>query len=335
MKILVAGPLPSNSSNGGVAVFTESLIKELRKRKYEVEFFSIEGKMLSPKNFSSLKKLVKDFKPDVVYSSLQYSFFISFIKFKGIKVHFLHGFTNKRDYSSFKFLAMTLIDKFIRKKFDFLLANSEFTKFINEEIYGLSVDGIFHIGLNETELDETGIRKKDFYSRSGVLYVGRLVPAKRVDLIIEAFKKAETSSFLNIVGNGEQLKLLTDIAKKDRRINFLGFKKRNEISKYYENSKVFISLNPSEPYGITYIEALLMGNYIVAPNTGGQTEFLKNYPTRCSLVNINDINEIVEAINKGIRSNLNPLLYDDIYPKFSYSQTVEDIESVIFSHKVI
>lgn len=331
MKILVAGPLPDSKKNGGVAVFTKNLIREMQQKEYDVQFFSVKGKILTPKNLFNFSRKIKKFKPDFVFSSLQYSILLLFIKTPSLKVHFLHGFTNQKSYSYIKFALMNILDKLTVSRFNFVLANSSFTRMINKEIYNLRSDGVFQIGLSDEELKKISFHNSVNNKRNDVIFVGRLVPAKNVDLIIKSFKSVADDCQLQIIGSGSSSNCLKMMSKDDKRIKFLGFKDHGQIFEYYQKSKVFISLNPSEPYGIVYLEALLNGNYIIAPNTGGQVEFLKKFPERCSLVDINNESDISKAIEKGLHQNVGKFDVKTNISKFSYAKTLSDIEDVIFN----
>ena len=62
---------------------------------------------------------------------------------------------------------------------------------------------------------------------------------------------------LNIVGDGTDRENLQNLAKRlGVNVNFIGKIDPKEIYKYYEDADVFVSLNPHEPYGIVYLEAL-------------------------------------------------------------------------------
>lgn len=322
MRIIIAGPLPTKEISGGVAVFTSNLAQEAVRLGNQVLVLTKRPhKNAYPFNVESIwnLKAIRNFKADVLISSLDYSLIISFFNLKCKKIHILHGFTNFKSYSLFKLCLMHCIDKYIREKFNVLLSNSEFTRDINEEIYDIKSDGTFSIGIEEAQLNKIMSSSKT-QEKKNLLYVGRIVPAKGVEKAIKAFILSNSGQNFNIVGYGAELSKL----KKDyfnwKSVIFLGPIGHNRIQDIYEHSKAFISLNPFEPFGITYEEAIANGLFVIAPKTGGQVDFLKQFPGRYKLVDPKNTEEVSEAINEGLSSDLKPLS-KKILRTLSYKKT--------------
>lgn len=339
MKIIIAGPIPSFKKSGGVAVFDENLALTLARMSKDNQILLavkspnlIKDQKKYPSNINvanirDLRKF-KTFNPDVIISSLWYSLFFCSNVFKAKKVHILHGFTNYRDYTDLKVFIMHKIDKKIRKNFDFLLANSDFTKYINENIFGLKVDGVFQIGLAKDQIKK--LTSSVSSNNKKIIYIGRLVSAKKVDKLIASVSKIKDENYdeCQIIGYGPEKEALQQLAKRNPKIHFIGAVTPQKTSEYYKKARVFVSLNPSEPFGITYEEAIAAGLYVVAPNTGGQVEFLKKFPERSSLVNINNIDSVTNAIQLGLNKKLEKLSKKEI-EKLYYSNTVDQIFKVI------
>ena len=107
------------------------------------------------------------------------------------------------------------------------------------------------------------------------------------------------------------------------KVNFCGRLNENEVYSHLKETDIFISLNPSEPFGIVYAEAMLTNCKIVAPNTGGQNDFLKNYPLKEN-VDINDTNDISRAIDLLLTKKMNNIDSPKSYSNyFSYDRTVK------------
>lgn len=322
MKIIIAGPLPNNKTNGGVAIFTQYLAKEAACKGNEVlvlsshlrtnQFNDLKNHNIVGKNIWNILAIIR-FKPDLVISSLQYSLLFCFLNIDAVKVHILHGFTGFKYYSNIKFYIMHFIDKVIRRRFDAILANSAFTQLINEEIFDIKCDGRFYIGLGKETIRNIINRKNECYQKKGLLFIGRIVPAKGVEKAIMAFLSSSCSlKTFKIAGYGNELDALKQKYKKYKNINFKGMVNRKQAFDLYRESKVFISLNPSEPYGITYVEAIANGMFVVAPKTGGQVEFLQKFPGRYCLVDQNDESSVVDGIEMGMNSNLSPLSDEEL-----------------------
>ncbi len=115
------------------------------------------------------------------------------------------------------------------------------------------------------ELDRFTIGEpKDYY-----LAGGRLVPYKRFDLIIEAFKRLGRK--LIIYGDGPELQNLKMQASDN--VEFVGRVTDEELAKLYQGALAFI--NPQiEDFGITMVEAMATGRPIIAYRAGGAEEIL-------------------------------------------------------------
>lgn len=99
----------------------------------------------------------------------------------------------------------------------------------------------------------------------------RLVPYKRIDLVIEAFKKLGSPYRLKIFGDGLDLGRLKSIAADAANIEFLGRVSEAEKITLYQNAQAFI--NPQEEdFGITIVEAMAAGRPVIAYQKGGAVE---------------------------------------------------------------
>ncbi|MEI6835728.1 MAG: glycosyltransferase [Candidatus Falkowbacteria bacterium] len=99
----------------------------------------------------------------------------------------------------------------------------------------------------------------------------RLVPYKRVDIVVEAFKKLGTDYKLKVFGDGLDLKRLKVIAGEASNIEFLGRVSDDEKAVLYSRSQAFI--NPQEEdFGITPVESMASGRPVIAYQKGGVTE---------------------------------------------------------------
>lgn len=100
-----------------------------------------------------------------------------------------------------------------------------------------------------------------------VLIVSALVPYKRVDLGIEACRKAGLP--LRIVGQGPEVERLRTLAGSD--VEFLGYQTDAEIRQWYRRAAAVL-LPGEEDFGIVPVEAQACGRPVVAPACGGALE---------------------------------------------------------------
>ncbi len=137
-------------------------------------------------------------------------------------------------------------------------------------------------------------KEQDDYFLAG----SRLVPYKRIDIVIKAFKKMNKK--LKIFGDGLDLDHLKEIAGNDKNIEFLGRVSDQKRSELFSRCQAFI--NPQkEDFGITIVEAMASGRPVIALGQGGATEtiiegktgeFFKNE-------NVEDIIKVVENFNSA------------------------------------
>ena len=97
----------------------------------------------------------------------------------------------------------------------------------------------------------------------------RLVPYKRIDNVILAFK--ESGLRLKIFGDGIDMDRLQEIANGANNIEFLGRVSDEERSLLYSKCQAYI--NPQkEDFGITIVEAMASGRPVIALKSGGAVE---------------------------------------------------------------
>lgn len=116
-----------------------------------------------------------------------------------------------------------------------------------------------------------------------LLQLGRMVPRKGVDNVIEALSKVNNNEdYKLIVVGGEQTKeneelcpevrRLQKIAQQagvERQVIFTGRKDRSLLKYYYAAADVFITTPWYEPFGITPLEAMACGTPVIGARVGG------------------------------------------------------------------
>jgi len=107
-----------------------------------------------------------------------------------------------------------------------------------------------------------GDQPEEFY-----LVVSRLVFAKRIDIVVEAFAKSTRK--LIVIGKGEQLSHLKNIATQN--IEFLGYQQDEVVRDYYCRCRALI-FPGEEDFGLTPIEAQACGRPVIAYAAGGSLE---------------------------------------------------------------
>lgn len=114
-----------------------------------------------------------------------------------------------------------------------------------------------------------------------IIFVGRLEPQKRIDLVLKAFtifKRNATDAELHIVGSGPLRPQLAQLSKKIDGLylhEFIPAENREELVSILCGSWVFVSASEFETYGMSIVEALSLGLPVVltrAPYNGAVNE---------------------------------------------------------------
>ena len=143
---------------------------------------------------------------------------------------------------------------------DYFIANSHYIKDRIRRAYGREAKVIYPpVDVDSFYLNE----KKDNY----FLAVSRMVPYKKMDLIVEAF--SEIGLPLIVIGDGPDFEKVKNKAKKN--IGFLGYQKDNVLKEYMQKARAFI-FAAEEDFGIVPVEAQACGTPVIAFGKGGVTE---------------------------------------------------------------
>ena len=142
-------------------------------------------------------------------------------------------------------------------RIDKLIANSNYTAKRIKKYWGRDSEVIYP-PVNTKRFSPRSLRS-DFY-----LSVSRLVPNKRVDLLVKAFNELELP--LIIIGSGPEKKQLKKLAKKN--ITFMGFQEDNIVKKLLEECRAFVYAGV-EDFGIAPVEAMAAGAPVIAYGKAG------------------------------------------------------------------
>ncbi len=108
-----------------------------------------------------------------------------------------------------------------------------------------------------------------------IFTISRLDRPKRLDLLIQAFKKLKTPAIFKIAGEGPEQDKLQQLAEADHRIQFLGRITDQQTVNEYRNA-LFVPYIPyDEDYGLVTIEAMRCGKAVLTTtDAGGVNEFV-------------------------------------------------------------
>ncbi len=113
-----------------------------------------------------------------------------------------------------------------------------------------------------------------------ILSVGRLVPMKRVDLLIKALALTKTAVRCKIVGEGvdrPKLEKLADDLKVKNKVEFCGWVPPNQLIELYAQSLCSFYAPIDEDYGLVTLESFKSAKPVITTqDAGGVLEFVKH-----------------------------------------------------------
>jgi len=149
---------------------------------------------------------------------------------------------------------------------DHFIANSHFIARRIKKVYGRDADIIYPpVDVERFTLQE---KKEDFYFTAS-----RMVPYKRIDLIVEAFSQMPDKKLV-VIGDGSEMAKIKSKAGKN--IEILGYQPDDVMQDYMRRTKAFV-FAAEEDFGITPVEAQASGTPVIAFGKGGVLETIRPY----------------------------------------------------------
>ena len=149
---------------------------------------------------------------------------------------------------------------------DYFIANSKFISRRVKKVYGRDADVIYPPV--EVERFDFNDNKEDFY-----LTASRMVPYKRMDLIVEAFANMPDKRLV-VIGDGSEMPKVKKKAASN--IEILGYQPDQVLHDYMRRAKAFV-FAAEEDFGITPVEAQACGTPVIAYGKGGVLETVRPY----------------------------------------------------------
>ncbi|MBC7476150.1 MAG: glycosyltransferase family 4 protein [Candidatus Sericytochromatia bacterium] len=169
-------------------------------------------------------------------------------------------------------------------------------------------------------------KKENFY-----LTVSRMVAYKKIDLIVEAFKKMPDKKLI-VIGEGTEFDKIN--SKKTNNITIMGFQSFEVIKDFMQRAKAFV-FAAEEDFGIAPLEAQACGTPVIAYGKGGALETIigleNDKPTGIFFYQQNT-DSIIEAINKfeSLDKNILPIDCRNNAMRFSPERFQKELREYIF-----
>ncbi|HHS9685992.1 TPA: glycosyltransferase family 4 protein [Raoultella ornithinolytica] len=147
---------------------------------------------------------------------------------------------------------------------DHFIANSQFISRRIKKVYNRESTVIYPpVDVEKFTLND---KKEDYYFTAS-----RMVPYKRIDLIVEAFSKMPDKKLI-VIGDGSEIGKVKSKATKN--IEILGYQPNHIMIEHMQNAKAFV-FAAEEDFGITPVEAQACGTPVIAFGKGGALETIR------------------------------------------------------------
>mgnify|MGYP001460817414 FL=1 len=147
---------------------------------------------------------------------------------------------------------------------DAFTANSRFIARRIRKVYGREATVIYPpVDISAFTLRED---KEDFY-----LTASRMVPYKKIDLIVEAFSRMPEKELV-VIGDGPDFQKVK--AKAGGNVTLLGYQPFEELRDHMQRAKAFV-FAAEEDFGIIPVEAQACGTPVIAYGKGGALETVR------------------------------------------------------------
>ncbi|WP_027818548.1 glycosyltransferase family 4 protein [Paraburkholderia bannensis] len=152
---------------------------------------------------------------------------------------------------------------------DQFVANSEFIARRIHKVYQRDADVVYPpVDVDSFELET---HKEDFY-----LTASRLVPYKKIDLIVEAFARMPDKRLV-VIGDGPDMQKVR--AKAGPNVEVMGYQPFSVLHDRMRRAKAFV-FAAEEDFGISVVEAQACGTPVIAYGKGGALETVRDTGSR-------------------------------------------------------
>jgi glycosyltransferase involved in cell wall biosynthesis len=306
--------------------------------------------------YKEIKKIIKEFKPDIVHTHASKAGAIGRLAAISCKVpviiHTFHGHVFHSYFGKLKTSFYKIIERYLAKKSTAIIAISQIQKQELSETFQIAPKNKIYVvplGFDLTkftlnkEQNRKEFRAKYNLSESQIAIgiIGRLAPIKNHDLFIESIAFLKENKFSNfkafVIGDGETKQKIKDTCIKNNvsysenpkdvvDVIFTSWITNIEFALHGLDIVALTSLNEGTPVSI--IEAQAAGKFVVSTNVGGIKDVL--HPNCGLLSEVNDKNAFFVNLLKAckLESKTAEEGVDWAISKFSYTRLVADMSDL-------
>lgn len=212
-----------------------------------------------------------------------------------ISLHSFYSFQKKGLYKEFV--------SFILRKSDYVLSLSRKS---NEEVKVLGVRGnkagvfTYWVDLEKFKKIPNAKQKLNWENMFVVLFVGRLIREKGIDIVLQSARLWDKNIRLVIIGAGPMEKVILEYANQIRQVQFLGKIDQQDLPLYYSAADLVIVPSTSEEgFGRVIIESLACQTPVIASKRGAISEAMNETVGKFIDTTPKDIQKAVEYFYKN------------------------------------
>lgn len=230
----------------------------------------IASQAISTRYYFELKKIIKKFNPNIIYVHMPNPLITIYLLllFLNKKKIILHWHSDIIDQKFIKKI-YNPFQNIILKKANLIFVTSEEYKNYSEDLKNYchkikvlpNVVNTEKFTLSKKNIINIEKIKKKYQNKKILFFLGRHVPYKGLEYLIEASKYIDDSAIILIAGEGPLTPKLKEMSRNNKNIEFLGKLTDDEVKEYLNISYLFVfpSITKNEAFGIALAEALYCG----------------------------------------------------------------------------
>ncbi len=310
------------------------------------------------KAYYRIKKIIKDFKPDIVHTHAAKAGALGRLAAYNCKVpviiHTFHGHVFHSYFGKLKTTIYKNVERFLAKKSTAIIAISEKQKqelCVDYKITSIDKTKVIPLGFDLSKFSENQLEKRNTFRKQYqikenevcILIIGRLVPVKNHSLFIRAIQYVKNHSTKKIraiiVGDGNLRSDLMQLCQNlsldycyyptEQRMATITFTSWiKDVSYPLAGSDIVCLTSFNEGTPVSLIEAQAASKAIITTNVGGIENSVNN--AAAFLINIEDEKAFFEKLllliqNSELRDKMALCGKDFAFNRFHYTRLVEDV----------
>jgi glycosyltransferase involved in cell wall biosynthesis len=205
----------------------------------------------------------------------------------------------------------------------FLTYGAPIDRIVKYPFTSLYENEILESPLSKAEKNELR-RKLGLHGENVTIAVGRFVPLKAFDVLIDSWKAMDSNNTLCIIGEGSEKEKYLKLISKSKLTNIvlLDFMERSRLFMYYKAADLFIHPTTSDVWGLVVNEAMACGLPVITTDMCiAGLELVQDYENGF-IVNSKDNDQIIKLVKY--------ILEDEVIKSTMAKNNLEKIRSYTF-----